>query len=243
VPLEELRGFEDLPEEVLHELAANVRVEKLDAGEEVGFFGAAVVTAGSVDILPAISDDSGAVAERGEVVFTRGSLPDSIALRVVAKIDGTRVAVWAPEVFEAAIAECPWVHDELRFIADFFIAVCGAALGPLGERLDPSLRTSVFKRLQVKALAPGEELLQAGANIPSLFVVGGGRLEVMAADAVERELAPGGFVFADCMMSAKPAPASVRAGRAGALVLYAPRGVAHELMMSVPPLLEVLAGG
>jgi hypothetical protein len=247
VPLEELRGFEDLPEEVLNELAASARIEKLDAGEEAGFFGAAVVTAGSVDILPAISDDSGAVAERGEVVFTRGSLPDSIALRVVAKMDGTRVAVWPVDVFEAAIAECPWVHDELRFIADHFIAVCGAALGPLGERLDTSLRTSVFKRLQVKALAPGEELLHAGANIPSLFVLGAGRLEVMAggtaSDPVERELVPGGFVFADCMMSAKPAPASVRAGPGGALVLHAPRGVAHELMMSVPPLLEALASG
>jgi hypothetical protein len=223
-------------------LARIARIQELDAGDEVGFFGAAVVTAGSVDILPAISDDSGAVADTADVVFTKGSLPDSIALRVVAKIDGTRVAVWDPEVFEAAIAPCPWLHDELRFIADYFIAVCGAALGPLGERLDPALRTAVFKRLEVRALQPGELLLTEGASIPSLFVVGGGRLVLQRAGAADDELLPGGFVFADKMMSAKPAPATVRAADQGALVLYAPRSVAHELMMSVPPLLEVLAG-
>lgn len=243
IQLEELRGFEDLPAEVQRGLARSVRVQPLDAGDEVGFFGAAVVTAGCVDILPAISDDSGAVADVADVVFTKGSLPDSIALRVVAKLDGTRVATWDPDVFEAAIAPCPWLHDELRFIADYFVAVCGAALGPLGERLDPALRTAVFKRLEVRALQPGEVLLKEGAPIQGLFVVGGGRFVVERASGGEGdELLPGGFVFADKMMSAKPAPATVKAGAQGALVLYAPRAVAHELMMSVPPLLEVLAG-
>jgi hypothetical protein len=240
--LTELRGFEDLPPDVQQSLAASATIQPLDADEEVGFFGAAVVTAGSVDILPAISDDSGAVAGPGDVVFTKGTLPDSIALRVVAKLDGTRVAIWEPAVFEAAIAPCPWLHDELRFIADYFIAVCGAALGPLGERLDPALRTAVFKRLEVKALQADEVLLQEGAPIASLFVVGGGRLLVSKGGVDSDELLPGGFVFADKMMMARPAPATVRAGAQGALLLYAPRAVAHELMMSVPPLLEVLAG-
>jgi hypothetical protein len=242
IALEALRGFEDLPVEVQQGLARSVRIQPLDAGDEVGFFGAAVVTAGSVDILPAISDDSGAVAETSDVVFTKSSLPDSIALRVVAKIDGTRVATWDPDVFEAAIQPCPWLHDELRFIADYFVAVCGAALGPLGERLDPALRTAVFKRLEVRALQADEVLIKEGANIASLFVVGGGRLLVEQGGADPDELLPGGFVFAEKMMTAKPAPATVRAGAQGALVLYAPRAVAHELMMSVPPLLEVLAG-
>jgi CRP-like cAMP-binding protein len=101
----------------------------------------------------------------------------------------------------------------------------------------------VFKRLEVRALQPGEVLLKQGASIPSLFVVGGGRLVVeRTASSEPDELLPGGFVFADKMMSAKTAPATVVAGDQGALVLYAPRSVAHELMMSVPPLLEVLAG-
>lgn len=243
IQLDVVRGFEDLPEEIQRRLAARARVEHLDQGEEVAFFGAAVVTQGSVDILPAISDEAGAVAHQADVVFTKGTLDDSIALRVVAKIEGTRVAVWEPEVLEEILAECPWVHDELRFIADYFLAVCGATLGPLGERLDDSLRSTVFRRLEVRALQPHEVLLGAGETIPSLFVVGGGRLELLdAGGAVVSELAPGGFVFPDRMMTAQAASHGVRAGAHGALVLFAPRAVAHELMMSVPPLLEVLAG-
>ncbi len=242
VGLDEVRGFEDLPEEVQYKLAACARIEELAAGEEVAFFGAAVVTAGTVDILPAISEDSGAIAHQNDVVFTRGTMKDSIALRVVAKMDDTRVAVWDPDVLEDAIAECPWVHDELRFIADRFLALCGAALGPLGERLDESLRAAVFTRLEVRALQPNEVLINAGESIPSLFVVGGGRLEVVddSGRAVD-ELDSGAFVFADKMMTAQPAPHTVRSGPDGALLLFAPRSVAHELMMSVPPLLEVLA--
>jgi signal-transduction protein with cAMP-binding, CBS, and nucleotidyltransferase domain len=135
------------------------------------------------------------------------------------------------------------VHDELRFIADRFLALCGATLGPLGERLDESLRGAVFARLEVRALQPSEVLINAGESIPSLFVVGGGRLEVVDASGVAiEELDSGAFVYPDKMMTAQAAPHTVRSGPGGALLLFAPRSVAHELMMSVPPLLEVLAG-
>jgi hypothetical protein len=241
IALDQVRGFEDLPEEVQEKLAQIARIEALDADEEVAFFGAAVVTAGTVDILPAFSDDSGAVAHQADVVFTKGTLPEAIALRVVSKVDGTRVAVWEPEPFDEAIAECPWVHDELRFIADYFLAVCGAALGPLGERLDDSLRGTVFNRLEVKALQPGEVLMNKDEAIPSLFVLGGGRLEAVGDAGQVTEFPAGSFVFANQMISAQKAPAAVRAGSQGALVLFAPRSTAHELMMSVPPLLEVMS--
>ncbi len=241
IALDQVRGFEDLPEEVQLQLAKIVRVEPLDAGEEVAFFGAVVVTAGTVDILPAFSDESGAVAHQADVVFTKGTLAEGIALRVVSKVDGTRVAIWEPDTFDAAIAECPWVHDELRFIADYFLAVCGAALGPLGERLDDALRGAVFKRLEVRALQPGEVLLNAAEPIPSLFVLGGGQLEAMGDAAPVEEFGVGDFVYSSQMISAQKAPHQVVAGGRGALVLYAPRSVAHELMMSVPPLLEVMS--
>ncbi len=242
IRLDEVQGFEDLPEEVQQKLAVSARVEVLQEGEEVAFFGAAVVTSGSVDILPAFSDDAGAVAHQADVVFTKGTLADSIELRVVAKVDDTHVAVWDPDQLEEALAECPWVSDELRFIADYFLAVCGAALGPLGERLDDSLRATVFRRLEVRALAPNEVLLHAGERIHSLFVVGGGRVELRREGTSPMELPAGGFVFPDKMMTAQNAPCDVQAGEHGALVLFAPRAIAHELMMSVPPLLEVLAG-
>jgi hypothetical protein len=242
ISLSETRGFEDLPVEVQSSLAGSVRVETLGEGEEVAFFGAAIVTFGAVDILPAISDEAGAVAHQGEVVFTLGTLPDSMPLRVVAKLQGTRVAVWDATTLNQAIAECPWVHDELHNIADRFLARCGATLGALGERLDDSLRGSVYSRLEVRAYHPGEVLAKAGEAVPRLFIIGGGRVELIdAAGAVCGELTSGDFLFPSSIVSASRAPHTARAGASGALVLQAPRSVAHELMMSVPPLLEILA--
>lgn len=236
------RGFEDLPEEVQLRLARCARVETLRAGEEVGLFGAAVVTNGEVAVMAAFADEAGAVAQQADVVFTRGTLENSIALRVVARIDETRVAVWDPKPLAEAIEDCPWVHDELRLIADRFLARCGATLGPLGERLDDALRSTVFDRMEARTFAPGEALTVKGDPLPGLFVVGGGRVEVLAGEAVAEEMSPGDFLFATAIMGGSKSPATSRAGEQGALVLFASRSVAHELIISVPPLLEVLAG-
>lgn len=242
VNLGETRGFEDLPEEVQLSLAVSVRIERLNAGEEVSFFGAAVVTSGRVDILPAFSEEAGAVADEGDVIFTHGNLEASIDLRVVAKMDETRVAVWDPETLRQAIAECPWVADELKLIADRYLALCGATLGPLGERLDDSLRATVFQRLDVRVVNEGEVLVEVGKAIPGLLVVGGGRILIYDANGEQTgELNMGDFVFSSELLGGAKAPGTAKAARGGALILAAPRQVAHELMMSVPPLVEVLA--
>ena len=55
-------------------------------------------------------------------------------------------------------------------------------------------------------------------------------------------LQPGDFVFPTTILMAGSAPTGARAGAAGALVMAADRHAAHELMVSVPPLLELLAG-
>lgn len=243
VSLEDARGFEDLPAEVQLALAASARVERLDAGEEVSFFGAAIVTSGRVDILPAFSEEAGAVADEGDVIFTHGNLETSIDLRVVAKLDDTRVAVWDPETLRNAIAECPWVADELKLIADRYLALCGATLGPLGERLDDSLRATVFQRLEVRVYNEGDVLVEVGKAVPGLLIIGGGRVLVNNAQGQQTgELNMGDFVFANGLLGGAKAPGTAVAAKGGALVLTAPRQVAHELMMSVPPLVEVLAG-
>jgi hypothetical protein len=243
VDLTETRGFEDLPEEVQLSLARVARVEELQAGEEVSFFGAAIVTSGRVDILPAFSEETGAVADEGDVIFTHGNLDSSIDLRVVAKMDATRVAVWDPETLRNAIAECPWVADELKLIADRYLALCGATLGPLGDRLDDALRATVFQRLEVQVFGEGDVLVEAGSPIPGLLIVGGGRL-LLGDHTGEQagELTMGDFVFPAELIGGRKAPQRVIAARGGALVLTTSRQIAHELMMSVPPLVEVLAG-
>jgi hypothetical protein len=49
-------------------------------------------------------------------------------------------------------------------------------------------------------------------------------------------------LFAEQILAAGGAPSTARAGKTGSLLLFAQRMTAHELLVSVPPLLEILAG-
>ncbi len=85
-------------------------------------------------------------------------------------------------------------------------------------------------------------MVEQGETVPGLHVVGAGRIELIRDGETVDELGPGDFVFAAEVMSAGAATATARAGKGGALVLFASRSAAHELLVSVPPLLEILAG-
>ncbi|MEB2321695.1 MAG: cyclic nucleotide-binding domain-containing protein [Sorangiineae bacterium] len=242
VVLSEVRGLEDLPDEAQLELVRSVTIETLAAEDEIGSFSVALVLGGSVAIMPAITDAACARAAVGEVVFTRGSLEEGVALRVVAGDDGARVAVWGDTALEAATADCPWVADELRVVADRFQALAGASMGELGDRFDEALRARVTDRCEVRALSPGDLIVEQGKPVSGLYIIGAGRVEIGDEAAPEDELGPGDFLFAAQVLTASPAPTRARAGKGGALVLFAERHAAHELMVSVPPLLEILAG-
>ena len=102
------------------------------------------------------------------------------------------------------------------------------------------MRAAVYERLQVRVLSPEESVAERGKPLKGLFVVAVGELNVTS-DGSERRIGAGEFLFPGCVIGAEPAPHDVKAGPKGGLVLFATRPVAHELMMSVPPLLEILA--
>jgi hypothetical protein len=56
-------------------------------------------------------------------------------------------------------------------------------------------------------------------------------------------LRAGDFLFPNEVLRAASAPTSVRAGDGGALALVADKGVAQELLVTCPPLLEAFAEG
>jgi hypothetical protein len=247
ISLSQVPGLQDLPEDAQHALVASVRLETLMIDEEVTNFGIALVIEGWVTIMPTIADSACAHAQKGEVVFTAGTLPDSIGLRVVSGQDDTLVAVWDSEALEQATQDCPWVADELRVVADRYQALAGVTMGAMGDRLDDSLRALVTDRCQVKTLLPYEVLVERGHTLPGLHIVGGGRIEIIVetedgTGEVADELGPGDFLFAPQVLGGSPASATARAGAGGALVLFADRMTTHELLVSVPPMLELLAG-
>lgn len=239
------RGLQDLPEDAQLELAAQARLQTLGVDEEIGSFAVALVVEGWVSVMPTIADVVCTRAAQGEVVFTQGTLEDGVLLRVVAGENGATLALWDRAALEKATADCPWVADELRAVADRYQAVAGVAMGPLGERLDDELRAQVTDRCEVHALLPREFVFAMGQPVTGIHIVGAGRVELVEDDGegatVRDELGPGDVLFSHLAMASGPAPATARAGKTGALLLSADRHVAHELMVSVPPLLEFLA--
>ncbi len=224
-------------------LRQRARIERMGTGEDLSFFSVVLVLEGWVKLMPAIADVTCATAAAGEVVFTQGTLEDGVALRVVAGQNGTTLATWDRETFDAITQSCPWVADELRLIADSFQALAGVALGTLGERLDDALREVVTSRCQVLTLLPGEVLVTQGKPVPGMHIVGAGLIELVdPSGLVVSTASPGDFLLTDQVLAGGVSPHTARAASTGALVLFAQRMVAHELLVSVPPLLEILAG-
>jgi len=242
VRLAEVRGFSDLPASAHRLLAKTARIESLNTGEEASFFSVALVLDGWVGLMPAIADNACATAVVGEVVFTEGTLADGLMLRVVAGQDDVVVATWDSDAIVEATKDCPWVADDLKLLADGFQALAGACLGPLGDRLDDSLRSIVTSRCEIRTLLPGEQLCAAGKTVPGMHIIGGGDIELVDENGrVTKTHGTGEFLFAPQVLAGGLVPFSARAGTKGALVLFAPRMAAHELLVSVPPLLEILA--
>jgi hypothetical protein len=237
---ESVETLADLPEEAQSELAACGQLVLLNASEEFLLReGAALITHGQVHVTLPYSDVSGERIAGGSVVAARGSV-DSGPLRLIADSERTRLVSWTDEQLSNAMRDCPWVEDDLRQLADRLQAHAAAGLGPLGERLDDALRATVYERLQVRVLAPDESVAERGKPLKGLFVVAVGNLAV--GDSGIDSITSGQFVFPSCVIGGELPPHDVKAGPQGAVVLFATRPVAHELMMSVPPLLELLAG-
>jgi hypothetical protein len=235
------RGLEDLPPETQAGLAAIAGVETLAAEQEVSGFGLALVIRGSVLVMPTIAEGACGRAAKGEPVFSRGTLAAGVSLRVVAEAGGAEVAVWLPEDIEQVLVTCPWVADELRGVADRYQALAGAAMGALGERLDDTMRSMLTDRCELQVLLAGDVLIEEGKVPDGLYIVGGGGLELVAGGAVQQTLGPGDLPFPSSVLTHEKASATVRAAASGALVLHADRMTTHELIVSLPPLLELLS--
>jgi len=239
IKLADISAFGDLPAEV-HDLLTEVaRIEDLAKDEEVSGFGATLVVQGDAVISATIVDTPAQRAPRGTLISTRGTLAEGIALRVVAGSKGARVAVWNQAVLDMALKSCPWVLDELRPLADRLQAIAGATMGPLGE-LDEAARAGVLERMAVRVVRPHEIIAEQGSKVPWLAVVGGGAVELLKGDRVTGEVGAGDFVFPGVVVRDLPAPTTIRAGVAGALLLTGDQALARDILTGSPPLIGIL---
>jgi hypothetical protein len=105
-----------------------------------------------------------------------------------------------------------------------------------------SIRELIVSRLTMRSLGPNEVVVEAGAAVPGLLLVGVGELELVKDDKVSGAVGSGEFLFPTEILGAGSAPATARAGAGGALVMFGDRNIAQELLVTWPPLLEVFAG-
>jgi CRP-like cAMP-binding protein len=229
-------AFVDLPDDARDLFVAAGTVHSLSRDEEVPAVALCYVLEGEVRVSSAVVDAAGLILKPGEVLRARGTIEANLPLRLSAHSDEATVVTWNSHSVEDAFASCPWVEGDLRAIANRTLAICGATIGPLGERLDESIFLDVMSRFEVSVLLPGEVLVEKGAPLPGLCIVGVGDIQG------EGEQGPGDFVFAQGVLSLSPAPATFKAGKDGALVLVATRAVTQEILVTCPPLLEILAG-
>lgn len=236
-------GLGDLPDDAREEFARVAEIHELAPGDEAGGFALALVLEGTVDVAASIVDAAADRLGAGAVLRSRGTVGEGLALRLIAAADRPAVvATWKPEAVEVAFASCPWVEDDLRAAADRTQALVGVTMGALAERLDASIRQEFTARLVARPLAPGEVLVNQGDPVPGLALVGVGELEVLEGATLRGTVGLGEFLFASSVLGAEAAPGTARAGAEGAVVLFADRKVAQELLVTCPPLLELFAG-
>ncbi|HZU83578.1 MAG TPA: cyclic nucleotide-binding domain-containing protein [Polyangiaceae bacterium] len=241
--LSRVEAFSDLPEDAREAFARAAVVQQIAHGEELSAFALALILEGSVYLAATIVDTPAERLDAGEVMRARGTIEHVAPVRLVSATETALVATWDERSVEQAFRTCPWVEDDLRAAGDRLQALVGVTMGALGERLDPELRSQIASRLTVRALSEHEVFAARGKPIPGLLVVAVGELELVADDGAPAGavLCAGDFLFPNEVLRAAPAPATVRAGRGGALVLFADRRAAQELLVTCPPLLEIFA--
>jgi len=242
VDLSNIDVFTDLPDDARDAFAKEAQVHSLGRDEEVSDFALALVIEGEFDVAATIVDASAERIRTGAVLRSQGTIGDPMELRLIGASEQGKVAIWDAESVERAFRTCPWVAEDLASLADRTQALVGVTMGPLAERLDPELRQAFTDRLEVKRLEPGEVLIEQGKIVPGILLVGVGELELFDGAEPRGVIERGSFVYGNEVLGAGKAPLAVRASKEGAVILMAPRAVAQELLMTCPPLLEILAG-
>ena len=239
--LDAIEAFADLPDDARTAFAAAAKVSTLDEGEEVSGFALAFILEGTVDVAATMVDAPAARLSAGAVLRSRGTTDEGVPMRLIGVQSGI-VATWTDAEVEDAFRTCPWVEEDLRTAADRMQTLVGVTIGPLGERLDASIREEIIGKLTMKTLLAGDVVVTQGEPMVGLILIGVGELELMDGDKVAGVVGSGEFLFATEVLGGGDVPRTARAGAGGALILYGDRHIAQELLVTCPPLLEVFAG-
>jgi hypothetical protein len=240
--LDTVDAFADLPDDARAAFAAAATLHSLAEGEEIGAFALAYVLSGAFDVAATVVDAPAVRLAEGAVLRARGTTDENVPIRLICANGKGVIATWSDHAVEEAFRTIPWVEEDLRGAADRVQTLVGITIGPLGERLDASIREEIVGRLTMRPLIAGEVVVKEGEPVPGLLLIGIGELELVKGDNVVGAVSSGDFLFATEVLGAGSAPSTARAGAGGALVMFGDRRIAQELLVTCPPLLELFAG-
>jgi hypothetical protein len=240
--LDSVPAFADLPRDVRRKFANGGRVVELGIGDGTGDFALAYVHRGRVEITAVVHDTPVTTLERGAVLRSRATIEPCPAVRLVSSAENSLVVLWDDTSFSEAFQACTWVEDDLRRDATRPLALVGAITGALSDRLDERHLREVLASLELRVLGPNEVLVEQGESVEGVALVGCGELRRVRGDNEPETFPTGAFVLADEVLSASRAKGTVRAGDGGAAVFILDRKKTQEIVMTYPPVLEILAG-
>ena len=236
----------DVPDEERDAIVASGEVLALLPDEETAAPPLVLVLHGELEVRTKGRPATLEIVPADQVRLFHPIAPADGELVVVGGRKGARMLSLSVEALEQLRAAAPWVVQDLEAPCDDLHVVAGALRGEIGRRLDDSVLTAILGRAETMRLAPGTIVVKHGELVRALVVLGSGALSLRVSDAPDADeigaIEQGEVVFPAELLSRGKAPATVRAGAEGALVLVATRGATEELLVTYPPLLEILGG-
>lgn len=242
VDLRAVEPFSQLPEEVQRTLVRTAIIEDLVPGEARTAFGAVLVVAGEVAVCAVNLEVPVKIAAARSFVAARGSLAESVPMRILGGASGATISRWSEETFDQAVGAHPRAADDCRNASNALQARIGLTLGALAE-VDLATRDSMISRLEVRVLEPEEVITEEDGPMPGLVFVVGGSVEILEGEpaVVVADVRPGDLLFPEALWAGAAAPLRSRAAATGALLLVGDRKLAMDFAENVPIIGELLS--
>ena len=247
IDLQRFEALADVPDDERARIVATGQVIALLPDEEIDAPALVLVLHGELEVRTKGRSSPIEIVPADQLRILAPVPPSDGQLIVVGGRKGSRLLALPAAAIEALRAAAPWVVQDLEPGSDDLHVVAGALRGEIGRRLDDALLGAVLARADTMRLGPGATVVKQGELVRALVILGAGALSLRAGDDPDAPeigaIEPGEVLFPSELLTRAKAPSTVRAGAEGAVVLVATRGATEELMMTYPPLLDILSQG
>jgi CRP-like cAMP-binding protein len=243
--LSRFEALADVPDEERDKIVAHGEMLSLLPDEEIPAPPMVLVLHGEMEVRAKGRASPLEIVAADQLRILHPVPPADADLVVVGGRKGARVLRLPESAVEELRAAAPWVVQDLEPLSDDLHVVAGAIRGHIGKRLDDALLGAILTRADTMRLPAGATVVKQGELVRALVIVGAGSLSLKSVEGgVEQHtstIGPGDVLFPSELLQRTKAPATVRAGSDGAVVLVATRAATEELMMTYPPLLDILS--